>query len=553
MENIFNIGGQVTGESFIGRKKELEDFRRQFVEPHTSRCVYSIVGLARSGKTSLVKNIFEGYVPKEVFYHYEDLSLDSTYYSIWFNVCDSLRFFLEYVDYSEPEQQKYLNKVKIQLSTILDVEVESPIDYGGMPWNKFQRTILDVFRTLKKLNIRSILIFDEFDAAQRTFKLGTSQFMLFRTLFADPNMSVSAVCVSRRKIETVEGQSYQSSTLSNVMNFYPLQGFNDDDMAEYYQVLLDKYQITVNDQIKNKIDFYAGRFPYLLSIIGHELAELPDKKKINVDDIFISKCHAIEKYYESCLEQLERDGYIPKIVPFVIGPKYGVCHNDAQILENLGYLSVTSDGRYQCLCPNFYYELSRRVMQRPIWDNIINLEKRLKELLIFRSRQIAIDLNIEENDINRAEKKILDGVVSAKEFETLNNFLKKGGTYFSVMSIGHTVRTIAHYWDKYFRKYFRNKNYSEYQYRLEKCISARNPIAHGHQDYLTDADINEVNSYCNEFFEILADNFPQNIIIPEEKELLSNRLQAWKNSQLQKKKNWQNRTDSNNKDSKQNK
>ena len=553
MENIFNIGGQVTGESFIGRKKELKDFRRQFVESHTSRCVYSIVGLARSGKTSLVKNIFEGYVPKEVFYHYEDLSLDSNYYSIWFNVCNSLRVFLEDVDYQNPEQQKYLDKVKKQLGTILDVEVEPPIDSVGMLWNKFRCTILDVFKILKKLNIRSILIFDEFDAAQRTFKLGTSQFMLFRTLFADPNMSVSAVCVSRRKIETVEGQSYQSSTLSNVMNFYPLQGFNDDDMAEYYQVLLDKYQITVNDQIKNKIDFYAGRFPYLLSIIGHELAELPDKKKINVDDIFISKCHAIEKYYESCLEQLERDGYIPKIVPFVIGPKYGVCHNDAQILENLGYLSVTSDGRYQCLCPNFYYELSRRVMQRPIWDNIINLEKRLKELLIFRSRQIAIDLNIEENDINRAEKKILDGVVGAKEFETLNNFLKKGGTYFSVMSIGHTVRTIAHYWDKYFRKYFRNKNYSEYQYRLEKCISARNPIAHGHQDYLTDADINEVNSYCNEFFEILADNFPQNIIIPEEKELLSDRLQAWKNSQLQKKKNWQNRADSNNKDSKQNK
>ena len=74
MENIFNIGGQVTGESFIGRKKELKDFRRQFVESHTSRCVYSIVGLARSGKTSLVKNIFEGYVPKEVFYHYEDIN-----------------------------------------------------------------------------------------------------------------------------------------------------------------------------------------------------------------------------------------------------------------------------------------------------------------------------------------------------------------------------------------------------------------------------------------------------------------------------------------------
>lgn len=54
MQNIFEVGGQVSGESFIGRKAEIEKFRNEFLNSK-KRKVYSVIGLARSGKTSFVK------------------------------------------------------------------------------------------------------------------------------------------------------------------------------------------------------------------------------------------------------------------------------------------------------------------------------------------------------------------------------------------------------------------------------------------------------------------------------------------------------------------
>ena len=65
MQNIFEVGGQVSGESFIGRKAEVEKFRNEFLNSK-KRKVYSVIGLARSGKTSFVKKIFEN-LPDNIF------------------------------------------------------------------------------------------------------------------------------------------------------------------------------------------------------------------------------------------------------------------------------------------------------------------------------------------------------------------------------------------------------------------------------------------------------------------------------------------------------
>ena len=58
MHNVFQIGGQVAGDSFIGRKGQLAALRKHFVERNV-RTAKSIVGLTRTGKTSLVANALQ--------------------------------------------------------------------------------------------------------------------------------------------------------------------------------------------------------------------------------------------------------------------------------------------------------------------------------------------------------------------------------------------------------------------------------------------------------------------------------------------------------------
>ena len=74
VDNLFQIGNQVSGKSFIGRNKLLAEYRESFITS-TQRKIFSVVGLSRSGKTSFVKNVFEGHVPSNVFYYYCDVSI----------------------------------------------------------------------------------------------------------------------------------------------------------------------------------------------------------------------------------------------------------------------------------------------------------------------------------------------------------------------------------------------------------------------------------------------------------------------------------------------
>ena len=93
-DNIFVIGGQVKGASFIGRKKLLERFKKDFIESNVRKSV-SIVGLSKTGKTSFIKKVFENSVPENVFYCFVDVSLCSSYFSIWRQIIDELNDFIK--------------------------------------------------------------------------------------------------------------------------------------------------------------------------------------------------------------------------------------------------------------------------------------------------------------------------------------------------------------------------------------------------------------------------------------------------------------------------
>lgn len=513
-ENIFQIGKQVTGESFIGRKDLLANFRKNFLESRNQR-TRSIVGLPRSGKSSFIKNVFdEKLIPNNCFYYYSDISVYSSFFSIWHSLCTSLNDYLSMSNIDENQNiSRYINNIFNKIDDIISVPSEPDFNVN-FAWNKFQTTIKAIFKLLKKIGIHSILVFDEFDHAMTIFTLGTPQFALFRTIFSDADYDVSAITISRRKMETIEGKIYQSSTLANVMDFYPFKGFNDDDMDEYYSVFSKRYNLSLSSKDREQIHYYSGNLPYLLSIIGYNIVESSSHgEEISIPKIFFQKCTIINSYYQSCISQLETNKYLNKIIAFVIGPKIDVDKHDAIELSSLGYLSVNKELNYICISDYFSSMLSSRLLKTSIWNELINLEKRLKSLVQHESRRIAEEFSIPTNNDNELQREILvKSHINYKEIRRYDNFTASSNSnYFGVMSLSCTVRLIAFHWDLCFKKYFYNSNYTDYSHKFNKCADARNPVAHGHEDEsLTDADKNEVSSYCCEFFDILSKSFPQN-------------------------------------------
>ena len=362
MKKIFQIGGQVTGESFIGRKKMLKEFRRDFIE-NNIRTAKSIIGLTRMGKTSAIINVFEN-CPERIIYVYVVLKEYSHYDEIWQFICSEIR--------------EQLEKLKIDTDSIQ--EFFDAVETDNVRWIKMMNAIKTIFAYLSDIELKTVLVLDEFDSAKELFT-HTKHFELFRSIFSDAKYNVSAVTISRRNLYSIEGATYQSSTFHGVLDIIPFKGFDDDDMKEYFDVFKNA-GITINDEQKQKIIYYAGNVPFLLSIMGHYIFNAAEAgEDIDIEKIFQNRCRSINDYYRECIKHLERDNELKRIIPFILGPNIGVTKSDKDELFNLGYFREVN-GNLIAVSEYFTDFLSIDMLNTSIWDEIIDLEKKMKQLTI---------------------------------------------------------------------------------------------------------------------------------------------------------------------------
>lgn len=493
MNNVFQIGGEVSGKSFISREKLVGSIRKRFIE-NKLRNAASIVGITRTGKTSLVKKVFEN-VPDDIIYIYEDLKEWETYFELWQDICLKIE--------EDLNDKGYIN------TEILE-RIQSMED-ANLPWVKMVRNIKKIFECLSDMKLKTVLVLDEFDNATSLFESKTKYYELFRTIFSDGSFNVSAITISRRSLHTIEGTTYQSSTFHGVLDTLFFKGFDSIDMKEYFDVFVDD-GIQLSETDKQKIIYYAGNSPYLLSILGHYIVDTFQMgEDIDIEKIFFGKCKQINDYYRDCLKHLKVDGDLSRILPFVIGPNIGVTQNDKDELFNLGYFREEGDNLI-VISEYFRSFLSASAVQISIWDNIIHLERRIKQLI---ERELA-RLVRKYSAFGNSEEEILRNILRGVEGISNGDILRYDGfisnnkrdfnsksTYLDVMSLKDSVKIIEDCWVDIFSPYFNNELYSEWGFKFNKCAMARNPIAHGHEDYLSHTDKREIDVYCNQIINMI--------------------------------------------------
>ena len=494
MDNIFQIGGQAAGSSFIGRKTFVGNLRKNFLDGQV-RMAKSFVGLTRIGKTSAVAKAFED-VPKDVLYIYENLNEWGSYIEIWQDICCEIRRYLLQRGELDAEVGTYLSSMEDE----------------ALKWIVFSRNIKRIFEYLAGQEIKTILVLDEFDNAATLFEKETKYFELFRTLFSSSKFHVFAITISRRNLYTIEEATYQSSTFHGVLDIVPFKGFDAADMAEYFAVF-ERQGIGLNEEQKEKIIYYAGNLPYLLSVLGHYIMEAAEAgEAIDIDSIFLNRCKTINDYYRDCLKHLERDGDLKRIVPFIVGPNIGVTQNDKDELFNLGYFRE-ENGELIAIAKYFADFLSANMVSLSIWDNIIGLEKKLKLLIekelpaLVRQYRAGGDKALDiQRVILRRTKEISRGDLARYDAFIANNkkVFNIDSTYLDVMSMADAVKILKANWQEIFSKYFGNALFSALEHKFAKCVMARNPVAHGHEEYLTELDKREVDVFCKQFFDLLS-------------------------------------------------
>jgi hypothetical protein len=265
----------LTASQFIGRKIALRIIEQRVLavqEPGN----LSIVGLARIGKTRLVHH---------ALFEREFLPDTSAVLPIWINLADYEQpgAFFRALAQKCIEQVTSLGWVTNAVQRAADAALQE-----GLSWGESYARVQRYLQKLRQSRpgIRIVCALDGFDAAAELFKADPIYFSSIRGLYENPAWRVTFITLSQYPLREIEVLAQGVPTLHVPFQEYYLTPFDAADMQEYY-ALLAATGLATGDALTERIEWYAGKHPYLLAQLGSRLVEMwHENQQANIDDAF---------------------------------------------------------------------------------------------------------------------------------------------------------------------------------------------------------------------------------------------------------------------------
>ena len=505
MNNIFVVGSEVKGESQIGYERYLNKFTEILLNTINN---ISITGLKRFGKTSIAKEVIERV----------RLSSDNKILTIFIDLAKQKSFSDLLVSIINQLQDQVIERDAMDLfeSNIYNRYMEK-MDHVAPDSKTYRDTFDSIFKWISRQGYRTILAIDEFDAASDLFK-ETADFEFLRDLSSNRDIGMSLVLVSRRQLYMIEKKNFNNSTFHGVVQTYPIDGFDEDDFNIFYTTLRKLYGIELSENSKRRLHYYCGRSPYLISMFAYDIVdEHLNKGTYNIDQIYRKREIDIENYYKSIFACLNNDrisvegayeevSTIEKLIGVIVGPKIGIVEEDINLLQNMGYLYSENDS-YMSISGHFTNALRRVPLSVDTWNSVLGVEKKIKSMI---RKQVMLHYNVEYIDYD-IWSDIFDAIGATGTLDTYDKFIndtmqeyKCEVDLLDVCSLDIAVSILQYYWETWFSKFFNNDDWGKWEYKFRLCANARNPMAHGHEEFLSSESKASVNEYSESIMKALS-------------------------------------------------
>ena len=505
MNNIFVVGSEVKGESQIGYDRYLNKFTEILLNTINN---ISITGLKRFGKTSIAKEVIDRV----------RISSDNKILTIFVDLAKQKSFSDLLVSIINQLQDQVIERDAMDLfeSNIYNRYMEK-MDLVAPDSKTYRDTFDSIFKWISRQGYRTILAIDEFDAASDLFK-ETADFEFLRDLSSNRDIGMSLVLVSRRQLYMIEKKNFNNSTFHGVVQTYPIDGFDEDDFNIFYSTLKKLYGIELSINSKKRLHYYCGRSPYLISMFAYDIVdEYLNKGTYNIDQIYRKREIDIENYYKSIFACLNNDrisvegayeevSTIEKLVGVIVGPKIGIVEEDINLLQNMGYLYSEKDS-YMSISGHFTNALRRVPLSVDTWNSVLGVEKKIKSMI---RKQVMLHYKVEYIDYD-IWSEIFDAIGATGTLDTYDKFIsdtmqeyKCEVDLLDVCSLDIAVSILQYYWETWFSKFFKNDDWSKWEYKFRLCANARNPMAHGHEEFLSSESKASVNEYSESILKALS-------------------------------------------------
>lgn len=498
-ENIFVVGPQATGMSFLGRKDEIIDLERSIFGGVGA---IHLVGPTRIGKSSLVSVVFDRNRNRAKHICVQ-LSMGecSDAYDFWHTLAAEIR------------EQISINELWNKNTERLFSELDSNVKSSSSNWfTDYRGPLKNILKQLEKSGFRMVLAIDEFDSVERIFGQNSHYFMLLRSIFNEPSCVTSGVIVSRRRLHLLEAKCPDISTFHGVFRELPLRAFNDKDMEIFYDTL-GLYDIKLSSGAKRKIERYTGRMPYLCSMFAERMvshnADGANISENEIVEIFKECLPQIDRYYEDLIERLDYDDHTEIVFYLSIGSKLpNVTKRHIRNLVTMGVLIPDNSSdieQYYAYSKDFMTYFRTRTLKLPTWETMTLSEKKIKAIFAREYPRLA---EVSYGDIQYDSKGAIEKEI-AKLYPELNlNWRqikgycedlaahKENPTIIDVLTLSKVVGIILDRWDDRFHVYFSGDD--SWKMKLAYIKKLRNPMAHAMVEYIDQEELAVCLKYCDE-------------------------------------------------------
>ncbi|WP_322175961.1 ATP-binding protein [Acutalibacter caecimuris] len=494
--NIFVVGPEATGDSFLGRKTEVEKLDEDiFLNEGTCH----LVGVPRIGKSSLIKRVLSLHADDEdCLILKRNMGESNSAFQFWCSVWEGILSGLEEKGIPLTSFQPFLDQLQA-------IDGDDPKWYFRM-----NGPIKRLCCALGKNKLRLILVIDEFDAVLEVFGQDNCHYQLLRTLASEREHAVTCVVVSRKSLSLLESRASSLSTFHGVFPSQRILGFNHRDMEEVYNTLAT-YDIQLTDSASEQITYYTGNIPMLCCMLCKRMVDEYRGQPVDVDlidELWRDSRERVYTYYDDLISHLQKDGFLDELSSILFLKGKSVNKALKERMEDMGILRplVSEDGFY-AYSQDFTTYLKLSKLNLPTWDLIIAVEERLKELMVSEYPQLMQDefKNLSEEKCNKINDitglrlcwKTVSGNCRKLIAHKDEIFLIDG------LGFGFVVDCILYEknWKSRFSKRF-PANDGDWYARLELMRKIRDPLAHSHGKYLSDSDLAQCNRYCEELIKL---------------------------------------------------
>lgn len=445
MNDIFSDYGKIiTGERYIHREDiEKSLYNRVLGNNYGS---YSLVGLHRVGKSSLVYNLFKNCQ----------------------EICISL--VLSNIDTIEEFFDTMISKIYkiIKKQHLINDNIE--YEYNEYFNNKkyFKTNFIDFIEIVAdSIDKRIVIIIDEFDYATKLFKDNANYFQIIRELAIQDIYKTSFVLISRRLIEDIEIKMGDVSNLKQVLKTDYLKPFNNEEVEKYF-IILSSY-LEINDEIKKFYKDKTGYLPYLMDVLSHRVIS---NNTNNYEEIYKEYKHEFIEQYEKFKSLLEEEELFDDLLLFVFDlPDYSKIN--IQKLKNYGILDENyeilskelQEYLLNCRCVNDFYklwnksenylkELIKSVFKKHYGNNWLDtINNKYENLISFQNAKRYKSTELKNNPNQPKDTIFIDTMATSgvlnlilDEFVFFQNILGENKNYWKVIfSEIVNIRNITHH------------------------------------------------------------------------------------------------------------